>query len=605
MSPAPAPTRGADAALATELLAIDPFKLGGILVRARPGPQRDHVCGRLQELMPAGAPWMRIPSHVTEDRLVGGVSLSATLREGTVVMDRGLLELSDGGTVVLPMAERLQSSVVSHVCASLDRTGLADPMGGAGSSRSGCFAVVALDEGIDDERAPAALADRLAFHVDLTEPERAPLPGPGGSRRVAEARSRVSRVVLGDEVVSALCQAAQALGVSSLRAAVLAALAARAHAALGGRARTEDVDAVVAARLVLGPRATRVPEASGQPEEQDASPAADSAPDEMQEESAPGARDQEAGSQERETRAQPAPPLEETVIQAAKSGIPAGLLEVLVDGREPRTSVHGKGRAGVMRASAEGGRPSGVRPGSGRSGERLNLVETLRAAAPWQRIRCQDRREAIGTSPVRVQVRRQDFRVTRYQRPAETSVIFAVDASGSAAAQRLAEAKGAVEQVLADCYARRDHVALIAFRGAGAALLLPPTRSLARVRRRLAELPGGGATPLAAGIDAALTLALEARRQGKTPVLVLMTDGRANVARDGREGGTVATQDALASSRAVRAAGIRCMFLDTAPRSRAHARLLAQEMGARYLALPYLDTVGISRQVRSLAEESP
>jgi magnesium chelatase subunit D len=84
-----------------------------------------------------------------------------------------------------------------------------------------------------------------------------------------------------------------------------------------------------------------------------------------------------------------------------------------------------------------------------------------------------------------------------------------------------------------------------------------------------------------------------------------MTDGRANVARDGREGGTVATQDALASSRAVRAAGIRCMFLDTSPRPRAHARLLAQEMGARYLALPYLDTVGISRQVRSLAEESP
>jgi magnesium chelatase subunit D len=542
---------------------------------------------------------MRIPSHVSEDRLVGGVSLAATLREGTIVMDRGLLELSDGGTVVLPMAERLQSSVVSHVCASLDRTGAAVHDG-----RSRGFAVLALDEGIDDERAPASLADRLAFHVDLTEPERA-LPAAGGTRRVAEARSLVSRVVLGDEVVSALCQAAQALGVSSLRAAVLAALAARAHAALEGRARTEDVDAVVAARLVLGPRATRMPEASGEQQEQDESETADSAPDEMQEESAPGAREQEASSQERQTRGQPSRPLEEMVIQAAKSGIPEGLLEVLVDGREPRTSVHGKGRAGVMRASAEGGRPSGVRPGSGRGGERINLVETLRAAAPWQRIRRQDRHEAIGASPVRVQVRKQDFRVTRYQRPAETSVIFAVDASGSAAAQRLAEAKGAVEQVLADCYARRDHVALIAFRGAAAALLLPPTRSLARVRRRLADLPGGGATPLASGIDAALTLALEARRQGKTPVLVLMTDGRANVARDGREGGTVATQDALASSRAVRAAGIRCMFLDTSPRPRAHARLLAQEMGARYLALPYLDTVGISRQVRSLAEESP
>ncbi len=91
---------------------------------------------------------------------------------------------------------------------------------------------------------------------------------------------------------------------------------------------------------------------------------------------------------------------------------------------------------------------------------------------------------------------------------------------------RLGEAKGAVEMLLADCYVRRDEVALIAFRGAGADLLLPATRSLTRAKRSLAALPGGGGTPLASGLAAAESLAEEVRRKGRTPTLVVITDGR-------------------------------------------------------------------------------
>ncbi|MFN5457531.1 VWA domain-containing protein, partial [Bradyrhizobium sp.] len=106
-----------------------------------------------------------------------------------------------------------------------------------------------------------------------------------------------------------------------------------------------------------------------------------------------------------------------------------------------------------------------------------------------------------------------------------TTTIFVVDASGSSALQRLAEVKGAVELLLAECYIRRDEVALIAFRGKGAELLLPPTRSLTRAKRSLAALPGGGGTPLSAAIFAATELALAVKAKGQAPTIVLMTDG--------------------------------------------------------------------------------
>ena len=118
--------------------------------------------------------------------------------------------------------------------------------------------------------------------------------------------------------------------------------------------------------------------------------------------------------------------------------------------------------------------------------------------------------------------RADDFHFTRLQPKRQSTTIFAVDASGSSALHRLAEAKGAVELLLADCYVRRDQVAVIAFRGCGAELLLPPTRSLVRAKRVLNGLPGGGSTPLAAALDAARTQAvsravLAATRGSATP----------------------------------------------------------------------------------------
>jgi magnesium chelatase subunit D len=205
--------------------------------------------------------------------------------------------------------------------------------------------------------------------------------------------------------------------------------------------------------------------------------------------------------------------------------------------------------------------------------------------------------------PRRLEVRGDDFHVTRFKQRTGTTTIFVVDASGSSALHRLAEVKGAVELLLADCYVRRDSVALLSFRGRGAELLLPPTRSLVRAKRSLAGLPGGGGTPLAAGIDAAASLADAVRRRGQTPVVVLFTDGRANIAADGTGGRAQAEAEARVAAKSMRVAGFTVLLVDTSPRPQEAARQLAAEMGASYLPLPHAGSAAITGAV--LASTGP
>jgi magnesium chelatase subunit D len=178
------------------------------------------------------------------------------------------------------------------------------------------------------------------------------------------------------------------------------------------------------------------------------------------------------------------------------------------------------------------------------------------------------------------------MRIVRFKRDAPSLTIFAVDASGSAAMHRLGEAKGAVELLLAECYARREQVALVAFRGTGAEVLLPPTRALARARRTLAQLAGGGATPLARGIDAAYELALKARRSGQSSLVVLLTDGRANIDGEGVADRKRAAEHAAVAARRLAADRIGALLVDVASAPSAKAADLARHMNARYLPLP-------------------
>jgi magnesium chelatase subunit D len=287
--------------------------------------------------------------------------------------------------------------------------------------------------------------------------------------------------------------------------------------------------------------------------------------------------------------------LEHGVLAASQAAIPAGLLARLRSDSPSRMRASGAGRAGAFRKTGKRGRPCGAGKSTGRG--RLHLVETLRAAAPWQRLR----RQSAQDGDRRIRVTHSDLRERRYQQRSATLTIFAVDASGSSALNRLAEAKGAVELLLADCYIRRDQVAVIAFRGRSAELLLPPTRSLVRAKRSLAGLPGGGGTPLAAAIDASALLAQQAQRRSETPTLVLLTDGRANVTRSGVAGREIAHGEALSAARAVARAGIAALFIDTSPQPNALAKDLAAAMRAQYVALPYASAARVSGIVRAAA----
>jgi magnesium chelatase subunit D len=111
-------------------------------------------------------------------------------------------------------------------------------------------------------------------------------------------------------------------------------------------------------------------------------------------------------------------------------------------------------------------------------------------------------------------------------------------------------------------------------------------------------MPGGGGTPLAAGIESALMLAMAIQRQGDTPVLVFLTDGRANITRDGRADREAAQAQAIAAARGIRSAGLSAILVDTAPRAQPQAEEVAGAMGARYLPLPHARSKELDGAIR-------
>ena len=574
----------ARSAAALCVLAVAGHRIGGIVLRDSSAGAQQWIAA-LRERLPSDVRVFRLPSSATDDRIFGGLDLAATIATGSPVPERGVLADADGGIVVIPLIERMPVATQARLGVVLD-TGVATLLrDGVRAEFAAEFTLIAIDESEEDVWGVAApLRDRLALVLDGdVRVDEALLPD---FATVAAARAMIAHVHATDDVMVGIATLCVAFGISSERAARQALWAARALAALDGRRDVEEPDVALAAQLVLAPRATRIPSAPPDelPEENDAPPDP-SPPDETAQNTPPESPDDR--------------PMEDRLVDAVSAAIPPELLaELLARAQRPSQEL---GRAGAEKESWIRGRQVAARRGKPDGVRRLHVLETLRAAAPWQRARA--KASAASGAPSRTLiVERDDFRIRRYVERAGTSVIFVVDASGSAAAQRLGEAKGAVEALLAESYARRDRVSLIAFRGTTAEILLPPTRALARARKLLASLPGGGGTPLATAIDTSITAGVAARRAGTLPVVVFLTDGRANVARDGKGGRVESMRDALHAAAQFQASRLSAVLIDTSPRPEPMARRIADAMGARYVPLPVVDARAIAGAV-ALAKE--
>lgn len=535
---------------ALAVLAVDPVSIGGLWLRGRAGPVRQRLTEALSAL-PLPLPLQKLSPQIGDEALFASLDTAATLRAGRPILRQGLLDRAS--VLILPMAERCAPGLSARLSQAMDHHR---------------HALIALDETAEEgEGLPPGLADRLGLFLNLDTmrlPERLPLPDVNA---VGSARQLLPTVKVSHQAVTDVVRACAELLIISARAPILTLAAARCLAALAGRNVVEQVDLVQAAELTLAHRGLSVEEAAPQPP-------ADQPPEET------GGREDGAQSDMPETL--PA----DLMVEAARAALPADVLEELTLARAQRMA-RGASGSGAERIGNHRGRPMPARKGRPSQKNRLDLIATLRAAAPWQRVRRQASPHRNGQALL---VDPGDLHVRRSKTMSDRVLIFAVDTSGSAAFARLAEAKGAVELLLARAYSRRDHVALLTFRGAKAELLLPPTRSLVLTKNRLRGMPGGGATPLAAALKLAFETAQRARSRGMTPTIAVLTDGRGNIALDGSASRDLAEEQTNHLARAIRAAGTAATVIDVGQRPQPRLADLARNMGAHYVALPRVNS---------------
>lgn len=580
--------------LALLLLAVEP-RLRGVAFAGAAGSGKSALLHGLHALLPE-LPFEHLPIGADDEALLGGLDLEATLAGGTRVVRTGLLARADGGVLAVEDCNLLPESAANQLLGALDSGEVRIERDGLSLRSPSRLRLVATFD--PAEGAPRAhLLDRLGLIVAL------PRPGAAAARAevvrrhlspaedlwqeelgllrdlVASARAGLEDVELGDDQARELAEAALAFGVQGHRADLFAQLVARAGAALALRDRVEREDLQLAVRFVLAPRATRSADAATADPPQppaDASPPPEPARDDPAEDGPPDPDGLQLGDE---------------VLAALATDLPDVLATL------PFRTARG-GRSG-SRGSTDGrrGRHVASVPGTPREG-RLDVIATLRIAARWQRLRMPQPSRRGG----RIAVRAEDLRVKRFRDKAGALFMFAVDASGSMALNRMRQAKGAVHALLERAYVNRDRVALLSFRGQGAELLLPPTGSVELLRRAVDQIPTGGGTPLAAAMVAALDLAQQARRRGlQNVVLVLLTDARANV---GLKADRAGVEDELRQvAMAASAAGLKSLVIDTQRSylSQGSAQRLASWLGGQYLYLPGADGDAIAAAARTAA----
>jgi len=586
--------------LALALAAIDPG-IGGVLLRGEKGSAKTTLARGLAGLLPGEAPFVDLPVGATEDRVVGSLDVAAALTGGEVRLRPGLLADAHGGVLYVDEVNLLPDHLVDallDVAASgvnrVEREGVAQ-------THPARFVLIGSMNPEEGELRPQLL-DRFGLAVEVGSPPEPALRAEAVRRRLAYDRdpagfaaacgdeeaalaSRLAAAVeagpaglpdaLGEQV-SALCVA---VGAEGLRADLVICRAAAALARWEGRDEVDADDVRRVAPLALAHRARRNPLDPHGLDDDDMASALDQALDPRSSRGEPGGDVPEA------------PAVEPGPERGPEQVAPAGPASAVTRLEAPRARGGPPAPAG-RRSVVEGGRGRLVtdrRPGPGGPAS-VAVPATIREAAG---------RAASATGPLAV--RAEDLREAVREQRAGNLVVLAVDASGSMGADRRMEAaKGAVLGLLVDAYQRRDRVALVTFRGDDAEVVLRPTGSVEVARARLAELPTGGRTPLAAGIQAALAVARGAGG-GHRPLLVLLTDGRATAAPPGVD----PLEAARTAAAAVRRSGVPAVVVDVedGPTRLGLGAQLAAAMGARHLGVAELTAANVVSAVRAAVTE--
>lgn len=591
------------------LLAIEP-RLRGVALSAPAGTGKSSLARGIRALLgdDDNVPFVEIPASVDTENLLGGLDLEATLRTGQIVMQRGVLARAHGGVAYVDGINLLTDGSINQLLAVIDEGEVRVEREGISLRSPANFSLIASYDPAEGQPR-RHLIDRLGLIVPMAGTKNAKLRESVLRRNllaalgewdedtdflrglILAAQEQLPRVRITEEQVQQLCVTALQYGVEGHRVDLFAVYAACASAAASLRDDVVDEDLELAARLVILPRATQIP---APPPEQQPPPPPEQSSEQTPEQEPESAKQDTSESETDEDDSPSAPPEQmglppEQIFEALASELPDSIEELSFQNLR-------RGQTG-SRGATEGNRGRHIRSVPGNpSRARIDVVATLRAAAPWQPIRAAKN----GHSAQRVHLEMSDIRVKQYRSKAGTLFCFAVDASGSMALHRMRQAKGAVQTLLQKAYVNRDRVALIAFRGQAAELLMPPTQSVELARRALDLLPTGGGTPLASALLLAEDVAQQARQRGiLQAVLIVLTDGRGNISL--KEGGN-AQEELQQLGRHIGESSLHVVIVDTKRSylSRGEARQLAEWLGGDYAYLPNAS----SEQIADLATNS-